>query len=55
VKQKYRVTLPISLESLENGAVQIPGTILELDLDTAKGYAHALIAVQEEKHAGNGD
>ena len=46
-KKKYRVTLPIDLG---DGAVHHPGEILELDLDTAKAYGHALIGADVQPH-----
>ena len=41
---KYRVLLPISV----NGATYQYGQEVELDVATAKQYAHALVRVEEE-------
>lgn len=46
MKQKYRVTLPIDLT---DGVVHQAGEIVELDLETATAYRHALIAVPQPK------
>ncbi|HWE50468.1 MAG TPA: hypothetical protein VG273_11785 [Bryobacteraceae bacterium] len=45
MKSKYRVTLPIDV----NGIVYQHGAIVELDLETAKLYSHALIALEEKE------
>ncbi len=41
---KYKVILPIDVD----GRIYHYGDIVELDLDTAVLYAHALIAQEEE-------
>jgi hypothetical protein len=44
VKSKYRVILPIDVD----GTVYQHGHIVELDVETAKLYSHALIALEEK-------
>ena len=42
--KRYRVTLPVEID----GVVYNFGEIVELELDVAALYAHALIAVEED-------
>jgi len=47
--REYRVLLPIDVE----GHIYQFGSVVELDLETAKAYSHALLAVEEEAAAGS--
>lgn len=49
MKQKYRVTLPISVVVDGKETLYHPGDVAELDSETAIQYKHALMAVQEEQ------
>ena len=42
--KRYRVTLPVEID----GVIHNFGEIVELELEVAALYAHALIAVEEE-------
>jgi len=42
---KYKVLLPIEIE----GRIYEFGSVVELDLDVAKEYSHALIACEQEE------
>jgi hypothetical protein len=44
VKKKFRVILPIDVD----GTVYQHGATVELDVETAKLYSHALIALEKE-------
>lgn len=46
--RKYRVTLPVVI----GGRTYQFGEVVELDIETAVQYAHALIAVEEEDDGG---
>jgi hypothetical protein len=41
---KYRVTLPVDI----GGRIWNFGEVVELDIETAAAYAHALIALEDE-------
>jgi hypothetical protein len=43
MKNRYKVTLPIEVD----GCIYQHGQTVELDLETAKLYSHALIALAE--------
>ena len=47
----YRVTLPIEID----GVIHNFGEVVELDLEIAALYAHALIAEKETENGGNGE
>jgi hypothetical protein len=47
-KRKYRVTLPVDFG---DGVIHQHGETVELEMETAKAYAHALIAVAENPQA----
>jgi 5-enolpyruvylshikimate-3-phosphate synthase len=49
MKRKYKVLLPIDVD----GQIFEFGQIVELDMETASQYSHALIAVEEEEHGRN--
>ena len=51
MKKQYRVTLPISVVVAGVETIYRPGDIAELDDATAKGYMHALMAVQAAKES----
>jgi hypothetical protein len=48
MKRAYRVTLPIDV----GGRVYQFGETAELELEEAAAYAHALIAIKEERENG---
>lgn len=45
MKKKYEVLMPIEIEA---GTIHHPPTVIELDDETAKRYAHALRIVKEQ-------
>jgi hypothetical protein len=47
----FRVLLPIEIE----GRIYEFGSVVELDLETAKLYSHALIACEQEVEDGGND
>lgn len=51
MKKKYKVILPIDVA----GIVYQHGSTVELDLETAKLYSHALMAVEEKEQADGGN
>ncbi len=55
MKRKYRVLLPIEIPGPEGteevSAIYGAGSTVELDLETAKLYGHALIACEHEEAA----
>jgi hypothetical protein len=51
MKRKYRLMLPVEID----GVVHEYGEVVELDLETAAAYAHALIAVEEGESNGGHD
>jgi hypothetical protein len=50
-KERYRVTLPIEVD----GKFYNYDEVVELDVDAAALYAHALIAVEEKANGGNSE
>ena len=48
MKTKFRVLLPIDVE----GRIYEFGSVVELSLETAKKFSHALMACEEEELAG---
>jgi hypothetical protein len=46
--KKFRVVLPIEVD----GRIYEFGAVVEMDLETARLYSHALIAVEEEVASG---
>jgi hypothetical protein len=47
--RKYRVTLPVEID----GKMYQFGDVVELDLETATQFAHALIAWEGDEDGGN--
>lgn len=52
-KRRYRVLLPVEID----GQIHHFGEFIELDVETATEYSHALVAVDEsgEEVTGGGD